>query len=435
MVAKVTPTLPSLDPNLLTGQSKDLWLRLPREFQNFLNDINGGRLARFEVFFFTGIPFEGGPQILPSRPDFVQEFWGIGTPNGYATNDLVSQALDDSQSPFPKNTIMVAQCYYGTLGLCLDEFDFGAVYYNWTHLPSIQEHLDRKRSQWESERLLTADSEVSNSQFYFSCERIANSWSTFLDQLRSSDRRPASSQDLPIYIYEDSYEQVKRKAAYFNLLVMVGNNPSKIQLNFIQSVGGGFLPDYWEESIREEASKEPALHVLNELFADSWVLDRMIDLISFDNPIDPSKYDIVLQFAHQCGYPKVEIDRSISDYQDLNIRKKKQQSPPLEEIVQDARERAIATIQSIYLVGISAGEVTPAQDEFYVLLAEQGGLVAKELQFIVQHYHGLRFTKTKFQIWNEQFKKDLKRFLEIEPSRQKGSLLNAKKLLEFLSEF
>ena len=213
--------------------------------------------------------------------------------------------------------------------------------------------------------------------------------------------------------------------------MIVGEENTKHK-NIFDTVGGGFLPKSWKEALRKEAIAQPAFSCMNNSFADSWILDRMIEFLLNEAPIDPRRYDIVHQFAERCGYPKIELDRSIDDHDGLNRRKQKRQSPPFDEMIQDSKERAIATIQSIYLVGISAGEITPEQDRFFVEIAHQGTLGSEELKFIIRYRNDLGFAKTKIAKWNEEIIECLDRFLDIEPDRREKCLNRAKELRDFL---
>ncbi len=401
-----------------------LWNRLPEDYQKFLLKHNGGAVGRYELNFFTGIPYPDENALLQSRPDDIESFLGFDNRASGSLDDLLAYNFNDKLNVFPEETITVARSHYGSLGICLGEFDFGAVYYNWTHFPSVADFYRNK----DASSILRGNLAGSEAQEYQAFERLASTWKEMLALLQQSEGRNEKSSDLKILGYDVHYEQIKRRAAYNNVAVMIGAAPNSEQEAILQAVSSGFLPSYWEETLRTNALAEPSLLTVRDTLGDSWIMDQMLKVLMLDELLDPAKYDILLQFCSHIGYPKIELDRSISDFHGLQERKTRRQAPSLEEMMQDSRENAITTIQSIYLVAIADGEITPARDAFFIGIARENHLDPEELMFIVRHRTGLDLMPPKFGAWAETMRNELDRFLKIGHLTDPDSLKMADRL-------
>ncbi|MEY3444860.1 MAG: hypothetical protein RLZZ519_3141 [Bacteroidota bacterium] len=433
MTYPISPSFDPINPESLAPESqKPLWDRLPQEFRDFLSRYNGGAVERYGMTFLTGIPFAEDDATLPSKPDDIEQILGFTDSEDDSFNDLHAYNFVDGLNTFPEGTITIARCHYGTLGICLDAIDFGAIYFSWTHFPSVADHYHAKRSQIAAQSYPTPEL-AKRAEDFADHERVADNWSDFLANLLPNEEPEPKADDVQVLCYEKAYEQIKRRSAYNNAMLMVQGKPNAEQANVLKNVSGGFLPSYWEAEIVEEVATEPSLLMVDETGADSWIMDQMLDILMLDRPIDPKKYDLLLIFARQIGYPKTEVDRSIADYFAFQERKKHRQAPPLDEMIKDGQQNAIATIQSIYLVAMASGnDLNPAQDKFFIDIAREYELDPEELMFIVRHRHGLGLVPAKFPGWNKGMQDQLVAFLKLEPEIPEGSLTKAKELYVFL---
>lgn len=421
----------SLPSDLSIGQ-RLLWVRLPKDYQAFLAQYNGGAVERYGMSFLTGIPFAEASETLTSKPDDIEQFLGFSDSDEDSFNDIQSYNFVDGLNVFPEGTITIARTHYGTLGICLDDVDHGAVYYNWTHFPSVADHYRAKRDRIAAEDHASPEA-AQRAEAFADCERVADNWTQFLENLIRNEAPEPEGEDVDVLAYEKAYEQIKRRSAYNNVMLMVQGKPDAAQQQVLQAISGGFLPNYWEEAIAKEVIEEPSLLMVDETGADSWIMDQMLDALMLEKPVDPRKYKLLLVFARHIGYPKTEVDRSISDYHAFQERKKHRQAPPLDEMIKDGQQNAIATIQSIYLVAMASGsDLNPAQDKFFIDIAREYELDPEELMFIVRHRSGLGLVPAKFPGWNDGMREKLVEFLKLGEAIPAGSLAKAKELWALL---
>lgn len=410
----IRPHFEALAPQSLSPDQLDLLSALPTDFVQFLNQYNGGRVPDHTLNFYTGIPFEEPNPLAPSRSDFVLDFLGLSEEEDAGWEDIWGYNVTEQMNVFPEGIIVVARCNYGVVGINLNDNDAGSIWYQWSHYPSVAYHYEHKRLLAIQAFPDAGSPEAVKADQYALIERLADSWTAFLDSFVIDQPIHSDYPEIAFFTYETQYEQIRRLCAYHNIMYMAGKVPTPEQELILQEIDGGFLPKHSVKQIREDAPGQHSLYVLENPVADSWVLDRMLDVLMAHSPINDWHYHIVVEYARQAGYPKMEVDNSIADYWAKKRREQVRQAPPLNTIIQDGRENTLAMIQSLYLIGIKHGPVSPQQDQIFYRLASQNSINGEELKHIVRHREGLSLLLPKFQEWWEDFRKELIGFMALE---------------------
>jgi hypothetical protein len=427
------PLFQAVDPAQLSADRSKLLERIPDDFRAFLEKHNGASLPPHTLNFATGIPFDPPSETMPSRTDFIETFLGMDPAQDENWDDLFhfNQAIDPEA--FPPGVILVARGHYGDVGLSLLPESKGAVYYQWRHFPSVAGYYQEKRARAAAQFDDPQSAEALEADAFALLERLADSWSEFLDSFLEAESADLSAvADLEMMAYEKMYEQIKRRVAVHNLLVMFQGQPNEKGEALLDEVAGGFLPDNWLGLLRKTAVKSGELYVANRSLEDNWILDRMLDGYMLLTEEDPHAYAVLVHFAQYIGYPLLEIKRSIADYQGRKERESQRQAPPLYEMIQDGREQALRTLQSLYLIGIAAGPVTPEQDQMFAQIAREGELDQEELMFVVRHRDGLSLLGPKFPGWGTEMKEKVAQFLRVNGEVQRAARKKAVEFFELL---
>ncbi|MEM0999958.1 MAG: SMI1/KNR4 family protein [Bacteroidota bacterium] len=420
------PRFPGIVPDQLSADRRKLFGRLPADFQAFLQRHNGGAVPPHQLNFLTGIPFATPSTELPSRTDHITAFLGLDPVDGEEWDDLFYFNRQVDSEMFPAGVILVARGHYGDVGISLAQDDPGAVYYQWRHYPSVADYYRERRAAVTAEFEDLTSPEAVRADAFATIERVAGSWTEFLGRFL-----PHESVDLSVVaglemmVYDKMYEQIKRRIAVHNLWVMFRGALPEGGEALLSQINDGFLPGYWMEDLRENAPLSGELYATEKPLDDNWVLDRMLDGLMLPSSRDEYAYAVLVHFAQYIGYPLVEVKRSIADYHGRKEREAKRQAPPLEEMLQDGREQGIRTIQTMYLIGIAGGGVTPEQDHLFIEVAREGEVHPEEMMFIVRHRDGLNLQGPKYAGWRDDMKEKVIRFLKVSAEGTGGTLVPA----------
>lgn len=434
----MNPLFPAPDLSALSSEQRQFFNRLPEDYRDFLMRNNGGRAEPHSLNFYTNIPYDQPDQEspsaqLPSRPDFVEIFMGFDPDGAEEWDDILHFNQVEIPDAFPDGMIQVARGHYGDLAISIDEEDRGVVYYQWRHFPSVADHYQQKRDRLAEQFDDPGSPEAGKADELALLERLAGSWTEFLDSFIPEETADLSlAAGLEMMQYDKMYEQIKRRVACHNVAVMLGSDPSAEGLRLFKQISAGFLPVYWEEDIKQNAPGSGELYVAGSPPEDDWIFDRMLDALMLTSPPDPRQFAILGHFGKYIGYPVLEINRSVADYHGRVERDAKRQAPPLHEIMQNAREQALRTIQTLYLIGIEGGEVTPNQDRMFAGIAGEGELDPEELMFVVRHREGLGMMPPLFKAWAADMKQKVAEFLRVDGEANSASEAKAQLFYELL---
>lgn len=124
---------PPFDEAMMSASERELFAKLPKDYQEFLRSHNGGFVRDFRYSFLTGVPYKTEAIDNPSRDDCVVEFLGIPTTTseGRWPASLILTAEEHRAAKFlPDGIIAIAICIQSSL-VCvsLRPADRGAIYY------------------------------------------------------------------------------------------------------------------------------------------------------------------------------------------------------------------------------------------------------------------------------------------------------------------